>query len=141
MLPRISRNTWLPDIWDDFFGRNLSNFDSGYESTVPAVNISEGEDHYKIEFAAPGLSKKDFKIDLQNNVLTVSSESKHEDKEKKKNFMRREFSYSTFSRSFTLPESVDADKIKAKHDNGILNIHIPKKPEAVEKGPRKIDIS
>jgi len=142
MLPTISKRTWLPEMWDDFFGRDLRKvFDDDYRSTIPAVNISEGEDHFTIEFAAPGLDKKDFKIDLHNNVLTVSSDVKNENKEEKENFMRREFRYSSFSRSFTLPDSVDTEKIKAKHDNGILNIVIPKKPEAVEKGPKQISIS
>jgi len=142
MLPTISKRTWLPEMWDDFFGRDLRKvFDDDYRSTIPAVNISEGEDHFTIEFAAPGLDKKDFKIDLHNNVLTVSSDVKNENKEEKENFMRREFRYSSFSRSFTLPDSVDTEKIKAKHDKGILNIVIPKKPEAVEKGPKQISIS
>ena len=142
MLPTISRRTWLPEIWDEFFGKGFETaFDDNMRSTIPAVNISEGKDHYTIEFAAPGMNKKDFKIDLHNNVLTVSSEKKIEDKKEEENFMRREFRYSNFSRSFTLPDSVDSDKIKAKHDNGILSISVPKRPEAVEKGPKQIDIS
>ena len=101
----------------------------------------EEEDKYKIEYAAAGMNKKNFKIDFQNNVLTVSSDKEVEDKEEKESKMRREFHYSSFSRSFSLPDSVDADKIKAKHDNGILSISISKKPESVERGPKQIDIS
>jgi HSP20 family protein len=142
MLPTISRRNWLPEIFDEFFGKGFETaFDDNFRSTIPAVNIKEGDDQYTIEFAAPGMSKKDFKIDLHNNVMTVSSDKKVEDKEEKDNFMRREFRYSSFSRSFTLPDSVDSEKIKAKHDNGILSIAVPKKPEAVEKGPKQIEIS
>lgn len=143
MLPNINKRSWFPENWDEFFGNTLmkSALSENFGSTIPAANISEEEDKYKIEFAAPGMSKKDFKIDLNNNVLTVSSDKKTEDKEEKENYMRREFHYSSFSRSFSLPDSVDTDKIKAKHDNGILSVSIPKKPEAVEKGPKQIEIS
>ena len=142
MLPDMKRNR-LPNLLDDFFGsdwfNDRSNWD--YEGNVPAVNISENKDSYEIEVAAPGIDKKDIKIDLHNNVLTVSSEKKREEEKKGDNYMRKEFSYSSFSRSFTLPESVNTEKIKADHSNGVLTIHIPKKPEAVEKGPRQISIS
>jgi HSP20 family protein len=142
MLPTISRRNWLPEIFDEFFGKGIETaFDDNFRNTIPSVNIKEGNDHYTIEFAAPGMSKKDFKIDLHNNVMTVSSDRKEEDKEEKDNYMRREFRYSSFSRSFTLPDSVDNDKIKAKHDNGILSIVVPKRPDAVEKGPKQIEIS
>lgn len=142
MLPTMTRRNWLPEIFDEFFGKGFETaYDDNFRSTIPSVNIKEGNDQYTIEFAAPGMSKKDFKIDLHNNVMTVSSEKKEDDKEEKDNYMRREFRYSSFSRSFTLPESVNTDKIKAKHDNGILSIVIPKKEEAVEKGPKQIEIS
>lgn len=142
MLPTMTRRNWLPEIFDDFFGRGFETaFEDNFRSTIPAVNIVEGNDNFTIEFAAPGMNKKDFKIDLHNNVLTVSSDKQVEDKEDKENYMRREFRYSSFSRSFTLPESVDSEKIKAKHENGILSVVIPKKEEAVEKGPKQIEIS
>ncbi|MCF8345137.1 MAG: Hsp20 family protein, partial [Bacteroidales bacterium] len=109
MLPMIRRRA-LPDLVDEFFGSDLMNnfFENQTGINVPAVNIIEGNEDFKIEVAAPGLNKKDFKIDLDRNVLTVSSEKKEEKKEKDEDkFMRREFSYSSFSRSFTLPDSVD----------------------------------
>lgn len=143
MLPTMKNRFRVPGLLDDFFGsdwfNDRSNWD--YENNVPAVNISENKDSYEIELAAPGIDKKDFKIDLHNNVLTVSSEKKDENQQKEDNYMRKEFSYCSFSRSFTLPESVNSDKIKADHSNGVLKIHVPKKPEAVEKGPRQISIS
>lgn len=142
MIPAIRRKT-LPDLFDEFFGReNMSDFfDVEADHNLPAVNIIEGKDDFTIEVAAPGLTKKDFNIDLENNMLTISSEKKEEKKEDDKKFRRREFSYTAFKRSFTLPNSIEADKIKAKHDNGVLKIEIPKKEEAKEKPPRQIEIS
>lgn len=143
MLPTISRNTWLPEIWDDFFGNSWFDRDMSMDNrtSVPAVNVIENNDEYKIEVAAPGLEKKDFKVDVHKNVLTISSEIKDEKEDKNEKYMRREFRYSSFKRSFTLPETVDSEKIKATHRDGILNISVPKRPEAVEKGPKQISIS
>lgn len=142
MLPMIRRRA-LPDLVDEFFGSDLMNnfFENQTGINVPAVNIIEGNEDFKIEVAAPGLNKKDFKIDLDRNVLTVSSEKKEEKKEKDEDkFMRREFSYSSFSRSFTLPDSVDEDKVSANHQDGVLTVTIPKKEEARPRPPRQIDI-
>jgi len=134
----------MPSFFDEFFGKELNPglFEDRANMSVPAVNVIEDPDNFKIEVAAPGLDKKDFKIDLDNNVLTISSEKeyKHED-EKDGKFMRREFAYSSFKRSFTLPESVDAEKIKANYKEGLLYINIPKREEAKQKPPRQISIS
>lgn len=134
----------MPGIFDEFFGKefNPGFFEDPANMTVPAINVFEDPDNFKIEVAAPGLDKKDFKIDLDNNVLTISSEKeyKHED-EKEGKFMRREFGYASFKRSFTLPESVDAEKIKANYKEGLLYINIPKREEAKQKPPRQISIS
>lgn len=144
MLPRIyNRPGFLPEFVNEFFGNDsLSRFFDGYTSntSIPSVNIAEGKNEYKIEVAAPGLSKGDFKIDVHNNVLEISSEKKNENEEKNDNYVRREFNYSSFKRSFSLPDEVDTDKIKASHKDGILNILIPKKEEAKDKGPRAIKI-
>jgi len=142
MLPTIRRRT-LPDFTDEFFGRDLMGnfFENQTGINMPAVNIIEGNEDFKIEVAAPGLNKKDFKIDIDRNVLTVSSEKKEEKKEKDEDkFMRREFSYSSFSRSFTLPDTVDEDKVSANHKDGVLTVTIPKKEEARPRPPRQIDI-
>jgi HSP20 family protein len=108
---------------------------------MPAVNITEGKEDYKIEVAAPGLGKEDFKISLDNNVLNISSEKEVKNESKDENVLRREFSYSSFSRSFSLPDSVNGDKIKANHNDGILSIVIPKRDEAKVKPVRDIKIS
>ena len=144
MLPVFERRESLPNVVDDFFGKDmLSNLFDNYHTGVciPAVNIIEGKDEFRIEVAAPGLDKKDFTIDVKNSVLFISSEKSHEDESKDEKIMRREFSYASFKRSFSLPDSVDTDKITANHKDGVLNIVIPKREEAKEKPPRQIKIS
>jgi len=143
MLPANRRTTFLPNVFDDIFGNDWwsETLNSSLTSTRPAVNIAESDHEYRVELAAPGLEKKDFKIDLHKNVLTISSEKEVTSEENGESFMRKEFSYNAFKRSFTLPDTVNAEKIKAEQTNGILTVHIPKKPEAVEKGPRQISIS
>ncbi len=132
----VKRNDlWLPDIanfFDDFFGTNTQNNGLSFATgrSIPAVNIKENDKNFEVEVAAPGMDKKNFKVEVENNVLTISAEKKEEKKEKKDNYSRKEFSYESFERSFTLPQDVvDADKIKAKYENGILKIDIPKKEE------------
>jgi HSP20 family protein len=143
MLPVFSRRSAIPSLVDDFFGKDmLSNLFDDYQTgiSIPAVNIIEEHDDFKIEVAAPGLEKKDFTIDVKNNVLFITSERKQEDERKNGKYMRREFSYSSFKRSFSLPESIDVDKINATHKDGVLTINIPKREEAKEKPPRQIKI-
>ncbi len=100
------------------------------ENRLPAVNIYEEEDRFILEFAVPGMDKSDFKINLEEQVLTVSSEHKEENEKQKTNTTRKEFSYNGFSRSFTLPENIDTNKIKADYKDGILKITLPKSKEA-----------
>ena len=150
-LIRRNRNFFpsFSRIWDDddFFNRGMinwgtSNFSTS-DTTLPAVNIKETENSYEVEMAAPGMKKEDFKIELDNNILTISSEKSeesHEDDGKEK-YSRREFSYQAFQRSFTLPkEVVDEDKIEAHYKEGVLQLTIPKKEKAKQKQPRKIEI-
>jgi len=99
-------------------------------SRVPAVNICETQDHYLIEMAAPGLNKEDFNIKLDKNLLTVSVEQKKENNTQDRQYNKREFSYSSFVRSFALPDSADDAQIEASYTNGMLNIHVAKKDEA-----------
>ncbi len=145
MLPMRRRNREnMPSFIDEFFGKDWmdSVFSEQPGISTPAVNVKETNDDYQIEVAAPGLDKKDFKVDLDNNVLTISSEKEHKDEQKDGDkYMRREFSYSSFSRSFSLPDAVDAENIKAKHKDGILLVVIPKREEARRKAPKQIDIS
>lgn len=132
----------ISSLLDDVFNNDLrkSNY-SATRTTLPKVNIVEDDNGFEVEVAAPGFDKKDFNINVEENVLTISSERKEEQKEEGKNYSRREFSYQSFSRSFTLPDSADADKIKAKYENGILAVSIPKKEEAKPRPPKSISIS
>ncbi len=136
MIPMLRNKRFLPSFDDDEFLRDFFDFESN--PSVPEVNVREKQNEYVIELAAPGLDKKDFNVNVQNNMLVISSEK--EDKDEKKdendNFLRREFSYSSFQRSFNLPEGVKPDDIKAKHENGVLYVTIPKKEE-VKQGPSK----
>ncbi len=135
----------MPSLFDRFLENDLFDWSnrnySNTDTTLPAVNIKEGEDGFEVEMSAPGLDKKDFNVELNNNVLTISSEKKTENETKEgEQFTRREFSYQSFSRSFTLPETVESEKIKAKYDNGILKLNIPKKEEAKPKPVKQIEI-
>lgn len=125
----------IENLERNFLGRENEN-----SSDVPAVNIKDEKDKYLLEIAAPGMKKEDFKIDLEDSVLTISSEKKEENKEKEDNYTRREFVYSSFSRSFTLPKTVKVDKIKANYSNGILSLTLPKRDEEL-KLARQIEIS
>jgi len=128
------------NFFEDIFDSVNTDVSHKNNATLPSVNIAENNDGFKIEFAAPGLSKEEFKINLDNNVLTIGSEKKEEKEETKENFTRREFNYSSFQRSFTLPDSANGEKIKAEYQNGILNIEIPKREEAKVKPVRDIEI-
>lgn len=135
-----------PSLFDRFFENDMldwtnRNF-SSTNTTLPSVNIIENDDSFEVEVAAPGFEKNDFNVELNNAVLTVSSEKQIENETKDdERFTKREFSYQSFSRSFTLPETVESDKITAKYENGILNIVIPKKEEAKPKPIIQIAIS
>lgn len=145
----IKRNDSYPsfsNLFGDFFDKAFSDWNSTNFSltntTLPAVNIQESKDDFLVSMAVPGMSKKDFKLDLSDNILTISSEKKEEKKEEEQNYTRKEYSYQSFSRSFTLPKNVVNDeKISAKYENGELKILIPKKEEAKPKKPKLISIN
>jgi len=121
-------NPGFNDIFESVF--NDTFFSDRMISRVPAVNISETQDHYVIEMAAPGLNKEDFKVNLDRNMLTVSVEQKQEQTQENRQYNKREFSYSSFVRSFALPDSADDAQIEAQYTNGMLCIHVAKKDEA-----------
>jgi HSP20 family protein len=132
----IKRNGGSPAIrtlFNDFF-----DIDRFFETTpllrgtidVPSVNIKENDSQYEIELAAPGLKKEDFKVEVDNNVLTISAEHDEEKKQEEKGYTRREYNYNSFSRSFQLPPTVNSENCGARYDNGILIIQLPKKEEA-----------
>ncbi|RKE52830.1 Hsp20/alpha crystallin family protein [Sphingobacterium detergens] len=130
----------------DNFNRELLNWDnrnySSTSTTVPAVNIKENGDTFEVEVAAPGMTKDDFKVSLDSNLLTISSAKEEKNEEHTDNYTRREFSYQSFQRSFELQkEVVDQDNIRARYENGMLRLTIPKKEEAKQKEPRLIEIS
>ncbi|MEH6306683.1 Hsp20/alpha crystallin family protein [Olivibacter sp. CPCC 100613] len=142
----LVRRTSFPSLFDDFFNRDLLNWDKGNFSalnvTVPSVNIKETADSYEVEMAAPGMNKNDFKVELDGNLLTISSSKELNDEKKEEGYARKEFSYQSFQRSFNFPKDVvDEDKIEAKYENGLLQLTVPKKEEAKRKGPRLINIS
>jgi len=127
---------FTPDLFD--LDTDLLNLAS---AQVPSVNIIENASDFKVELAAPGMERKDFKIEIDNGCLTISAEKKEERKEENENYRRREFSYSSFNRSLDLPDNVIADKIDAKYENGILRMSIPKKEVTILKPKKEIKIS
>ena len=138
----------FPMLFDDFFNQDMFNWNnsnfSDTNTTIPAVNIKETPEHYMVEVAAPGLTKQDFKVELDQNLLTISSEKSNQSEEggEDQKYSRKEFSYQSFRRTFNLQKDVvDIDKIQAKYDNGLLHLTIPKKEEAKQKPPRLIQIS
>ena len=136
----------IPSIFDRLFENDMFDWSSRHFSntntTLPSVNIKESNDGFEVEMAAPGLSKNDFKIELNNDQLTISSEKEIEKETKgEEHFTRREFSYQSFCRTFYLPNTADAEKIRAKYENGLLKVNIPKKDEAKPKPPKQISIS
>jgi HSP20 family protein len=107
---------------------------------VPAVTIRENEKDYELELAVPGMKKEDFNVEVDNNVLTISAEVNSENAFEEDNFTRKEFSYSSFKRAFTLPETIDEDQIKSSYEDGVLIFELPKKTEALPNPKRKISI-
>ena len=134
-----SLSSWVDNFFENGMGTGfLSNFNTGM--TLPAVNIKENKDEYILELAIPGLKKSDFDIDVDNKVLSISSEIETSNEEKEENYTRREFGYSSFKRTFTLPDTVDSDKVNATYTDGILSVNLPKREEAKEKPARRIEI-
>lgn len=132
----------VPSFFDDFFVKDLtgwSNTNNAYGTSLPAVNIKEDENGFEVEVAAPGLAKEDFKVEVENDVLTISSDKESQNEEN--NYSRREFRYSSFKRNFTLPENaVDVDKVQASYNNGVLHILLPKREEVKPKPAKTIKI-
>jgi len=139
-------NNNLPSLIENFFGRDMNDFFNASGSgvaNIPAVNVVEHQDGFRIEVAAPGLKREDFKLNLNHNNLTISAsqETQKEEAEKgSEKYTRREFSYSSFQRTFTLPSSIDAERIQANYTDGLLKIEVPKREEAKVKPPRQIEI-
>ncbi len=141
MLPKMFTNEQsLVNMIDAFF--NSEMFPTFYRSAqcgYSAVNIVENDKDVTLEVIVPGMKKEEISIDVNNDMLTISAEIKSQD-EQNRNYLRREFKPVSFSRSFTLPDYLDVDKISATHENGILKVVIEKKEQAIKKGPRQIEI-
>lgn len=141
-LVRFTGNPLIDRFFDtDLFDWTSKNY-SRTNTTLPSVNVKESDNEFSIEVAAPGFDKTDFKIEVHNDVLTVSSEkqTENETKDESERYTKREFSYQSFSRSFSLPLTADGDKVEAVYEKGILTVSIPKKEEAKPKAPRAIEI-
>jgi HSP20 family protein len=147
MANLVKKENTIPtfkNLIENFFESEFPTFGTTFSrfigSTIPSANIKETEENFQIELGIPGIKKEDIKIDLEDDVLTISSEQKEEKTEEKDNYTRREFNYSSFSRSFQLPEIVDTEKISASYKDGILNIVIPKKDSVIKKAQKRIEI-
>ena len=136
-----TNGTWLPNLLDNIFDESLDSQPLRKLRSLPAVNIIETDDEFSIEFAAPGKKREEFNIELDNELLTISSTNEEKPSSKETaNYTRREFSYSSFKRSFTLPETVNLSKIDASYTDGILTVNLPKLEEAKKQPKRLIDI-
>jgi HSP20 family protein len=138
-------NNDMPSLFDDFFKPWNEWFDSGNTwgrtLKVPAVNIVEQKDKYEVSLAAPGLKKDDFKIDVDGNMLTISSKKEEQKEEKDERCTRKEYSYSSFSRSFNLPEEINQEKIAAKYEDGVLKISLPRREESNKISAKHINVN
>jgi HSP20 family protein len=138
----IKRHTVpFPSIIDELLKPDWLGGMQSFNQSVPAVNIKETDTSFAIELAAPGKTKVDFNIEIDHNVLTISSEEKSVKDEAQGKYTRKEFNYSSFRRAFTLPETVNSENINATYENGVLHVSLPKKEEALPKPKRLIEIA
>lgn len=140
MLPLIARRNFRPYFMPDFFNDHLFPSIPDRTSSEPALNIKENEKSYVLELAVPGIDRKDLKIDINDDVLTISSEIKNEKEENRDGYRRKEFSYCSFSKSFYIPENANMEKIEASYKDGVLTVGIPKQEEEKTKITRQINI-
>ena len=141
MLPTISTRSFRPFYMPGFFDDDLLPMSNNRSNSLPAVNIREDEKRFILDLAVPGIEKKDLKIEFHEDILTISSEIKNESEESSDGYKRKEFSYSSFSRSFQIPENINKDKIEANSKDGILSVSLPKAEEEKSKISRQIKIS
>lgn len=148
VIPKRRSERLFPSLMGDFFNNdrllldfNGDLFNSNFLEVVPEANIIENNKEYQIELAAPGLERKDFKVEVNNDVLSISAEKEEESKKEDKNYRSREFSYNSFYRSFALPQNLVTDKIDAKYENGILKLVLPKMEVSVQKPLKKIKVA
>lgn len=141
MLPMITRRSYKPFFWSGLFDDDFFPVMSQRNTSMPAVNIREDEKRFTLDLAVPGINRNDLKIEINEDVITISSEHKEEKEETRDDFKRREFSYSSFCRNFYLPENVNKEKIEASYKEGILTVELPKETEEKTKLTRQVKIS
>jgi len=138
-VPSFFNDLFRP--WDTVFDTNGGSLMSTFNPiNIPAVNIVENKNHFELSLAAPGMKKNDFKIDVEGNTLTVSAENEENKEETNEKYTRKEFNYTSFSRSFSLPDGVNKDKIDASYENGLLKLVLPKTEEAKRVASRQISV-
>ena len=140
-LRTLARTNGLPSVFNDFFEPWNEWFQDGFAGkalTLPRVNITEDKTGFNLSVAAPGMHKKDFKIDVDGNMLTISAQKEENKEEKEETYTRKEYNYSTFSRSFTMPDEVEMDKINATYDGGVLKLVLPKTGKAIKSNHKQI---
>ena len=140
MLPVMNRNLWMPEEFNDFFD---TDFMPRVSATAPAINVKESEKDYTVELAAPGLTKDDFNVNIDNDGnlhIKIENKSNKKDEDKKSHYLRREFSYSKYEQTLLLPDDVEKDKIAASVNHGVLTVELPKIVKAEEKTARQIEI-
>lgn len=138
MLPIMHRNQWLPEVFNDFFN---TDFMPKVNATAPAINVMESDKDYQVELAAPGLKKEDFSVNINDDGnLVIKMEKKEENKEENKatHYLRREFSFSKYEQTLILPDDVEKEEIRAKMENGVLTIDLPKIVVSQKKPAREI---
>ncbi|MEE9374096.1 MAG: Hsp20/alpha crystallin family protein [Saprospiraceae bacterium] len=137
----IKYNSPFNTLMGDVLNSSISDFIGGeYVTSTPSINILEGKDKFLVEVASPGLGKSDFDIQIENDHLIISAKKEVKTEEKEDHYSRREFNYTSFKRSFYLPDTVDAEKVDAKYKEGILTISLGKKETSIDNGPRDIVI-
>ena len=140
MLPVMNRNLWMPEEFNDFFD---TDFMPRVSATAPAINVKESEKDYTVELAAPGLTKDDFNVNIDNDGnlhIKIENKSNKKEEDKKSHYLRREFSYSKYEQTLLLPDDVEKDKIAASVNHGVLTVELPKLVKAEEKTARQIEI-
>lgn len=140
MLPVMNRNLWMPEEFNDFFD---TDFMPRVNATAPAINVKESEKDYTVELAAPGLTKDDFTVNVDNDGnlhIKIENKSNKKDEDKKSHYLRREFSYSKYEQTLLLPDDVEKDKIAASVNHGVLTVELPKLVKEEEKTARQIEI-
>ena len=141
MLPMITRRSYKPFLWSGLFDDDFFPGFSQKSTSIPAVNIKEDEKRFSLDLAVPGIDRSELKIEVNEDIITISAGHKEEKKDDSDDFRRREFSYTSFNRSFYLPENVNQEKIEAKYRDGVLTVELPKMEEEKAKITRQVKIS